>query len=273
VIPRYPLIRYELQPCQSLFVAPCSHTWHYKCIRVIINGPHWPHFICPNCRSVADLEAELYDPYVDGEWEEVEALDVGVPDPPTDSAEPAQAARDTRQQQNSSEATHVPLDTSEADPDQDPSGPSDGEIAEASDDSETSQGVHNATEGLGYLNMEESPSSSGSADSQPEQISNSTVAPVDIIGRKPVAGSSSQLQQPATRSERDLARTPSPDGLPSSLTDALTGPEGPMTPRNDAGPFVFDGSAGRASEIRLATASLNLYAAADTPQPEPQTSS
>jgi hypothetical protein len=51
-----------VQPCQSLFVAPCSHTWHYKCIRIIINGPHWPHFICPNCRSVADLEAELDEP-------------------------------------------------------------------------------------------------------------------------------------------------------------------------------------------------------------------
>ncbi|KAI6245832.1 E3 ubiquitin-protein ligase DMA2 [Erysiphe necator] len=48
-----------IAPCQPLFVAPCSHTWHYKCIRVIINGPHWPHFICPNCRSIADLEAEL----------------------------------------------------------------------------------------------------------------------------------------------------------------------------------------------------------------------
>jgi hypothetical protein len=41
--------------------------------------------------------------------------------------------------------------------------------------------------------------------------------------------------------------------------DAL-GPEGPMTPRNDAGPFVFDGSAGRASGGRVA-ASLDDAAA------------
>jgi hypothetical protein len=36
---------------------------------------------------------------------------------------------------------------------------------------------------------------------------------------------------------RDIQRTPSPSGQ-----------EGPMTPTNDAGPFVFDGSAGRENE-------------------------
>jgi hypothetical protein len=41
-----------------------------------------------------------------------------------------------------------------------------------------------------------------------------------------------------------------------------------MTPRNDAGPFIFDGSAGRGSEIRLAALpTMNLTAAADTPPP------
>jgi hypothetical protein len=35
-------------------------------------------------------------------------------------------------------------------------------------------------------------------------------------------------------------RTPSPGGNPG-----LNGADGPITPRNDAGPWVFDGSAGR----------------------------
>ncbi|KAK9382778.1 SMAD/FHA domain-containing protein, partial [Kockiozyma suomiensis] len=45
-------------PCQSLFVAPCSHVWHYKCIRPII-VKSYPQFLCPNCRAVCDLEADV----------------------------------------------------------------------------------------------------------------------------------------------------------------------------------------------------------------------
>ncbi|GAB7347130.1 hypothetical protein MBLNU459_g3254t1 [Dothideomycetes sp. NU459] len=45
-------------PCQALFVAPCSHVWHYKCIRTLIY-PNWPSFQCPNCRAYADLEADV----------------------------------------------------------------------------------------------------------------------------------------------------------------------------------------------------------------------
>ncbi|KZF26618.1 SMAD/FHA domain-containing protein, partial [Xylona heveae TC161] len=49
----------SIAPCQSLFVAPCSHVWHYKCIRPILSGSNWPQFLCPNCRAVADLEADV----------------------------------------------------------------------------------------------------------------------------------------------------------------------------------------------------------------------
>ncbi|KAF2161367.1 hypothetical protein M409DRAFT_59083 [Zasmidium cellare ATCC 36951] len=49
-------------PCQALFVAPCSHVWHYKCVRNLIHGPQWPNFVCPNCRFVADLDADVEQP-------------------------------------------------------------------------------------------------------------------------------------------------------------------------------------------------------------------
>ncbi|KAF2723704.1 SMAD/FHA domain-containing protein, partial [Polychaeton citri CBS 116435] len=49
-------------PCQALFVAPCSHVWHYKCIRGLIHSPNYPNFLCPNCRFVADLEADVEQP-------------------------------------------------------------------------------------------------------------------------------------------------------------------------------------------------------------------
>ena len=51
-------------PCQALFVAPCSHVWHYKCIRTLIY-PNWPSFQCPNCRAYADLEADVEQPEVE----------------------------------------------------------------------------------------------------------------------------------------------------------------------------------------------------------------
>lgn len=47
-----------VQPCQALFIAPCSHNWHYKCIRPVIIRAY-PHFHCPNCRSICDLEEEI----------------------------------------------------------------------------------------------------------------------------------------------------------------------------------------------------------------------
>lgn len=47
-----------VSPCQALFVAPCSHGWHYKCIRPLVVKTY-PHFLCPNCRSLCDLEADI----------------------------------------------------------------------------------------------------------------------------------------------------------------------------------------------------------------------
>lgn len=138
------------------------------------------------------------------------------------------------------------------------------EVEEASDVS--SQEAHQAAEDLRYLHIKDySPSPATSSDSHPPQhISNSTVPPVNISRR------GTHLEQPDPRSR---TRTPSPNGLPSSLSDVLVGTEGPMTPRNDAGPFVFDGSAGRPSDVRLAAlASMNAAPSPprSTPQAQPQ---
>ncbi|CAI4219095.1 unnamed protein product [Parascedosporium putredinis] len=53
----------------NLFVAPCSHTWHYKCIRSLLTSPQYPIFVCPNCRAAADLEAEVDEP--GEEWQQL----------------------------------------------------------------------------------------------------------------------------------------------------------------------------------------------------------
>jgi len=52
---------------QALFIAPCSHTFHYKCIRPLLDTHH-PAFNCPLCRTFADLEEDVevdIDPELD----------------------------------------------------------------------------------------------------------------------------------------------------------------------------------------------------------------
>ncbi|QPG74125.1 hypothetical protein FOA43_001447 [Brettanomyces nanus] len=49
-----------IKPCQAVFVSSCSHSWHYKCIRPLIVKTY-PQFMCPNCKAVCDIEADLDD--------------------------------------------------------------------------------------------------------------------------------------------------------------------------------------------------------------------
>lgn len=57
---------------QSLFIAPCSHVFHYKCIRPLLLMHH-PGFSCPLCRTFADLEEDVE---VDVDPMDVEPADV-----------------------------------------------------------------------------------------------------------------------------------------------------------------------------------------------------
>ncbi|KAL5532407.1 hypothetical protein ACEPAF_5977 [Sanghuangporus sanghuang] len=43
---------------QALFIAPCSHVFHYKCIRPMLLMHH-PGFSCPLCRTFANLEEDV----------------------------------------------------------------------------------------------------------------------------------------------------------------------------------------------------------------------
>ncbi|KAG1471497.1 hypothetical protein G6F56_002089 [Rhizopus delemar] len=48
---------YDLSPFQALFVSPCAHTFHFKCIRPLFSS--YPGFQCPLCRTYSDLEESL----------------------------------------------------------------------------------------------------------------------------------------------------------------------------------------------------------------------
>lgn len=56
---------FSVTVCQALFIAPCSHVFHYKCIRPLLMMHH-PGFSCPLCRTFADLEADVEE---DEEWQ------------------------------------------------------------------------------------------------------------------------------------------------------------------------------------------------------------
>ncbi|KAI8817239.1 uncharacterized protein EV422DRAFT_509079 [Fimicolochytrium jonesii] len=49
----------NLSPLQSLFLAPCSHCFHYKCVTPLLGSGGM--FLCPMCRQVANLDANVAD--------------------------------------------------------------------------------------------------------------------------------------------------------------------------------------------------------------------
>jgi hypothetical protein len=143
------------------------------------------------------------------------------------------------------------------------------EIGDSNEDSdaEAEHGVNQLTGRVEHLNIDAAPSPV-EPESRTPLVSNSTVAPVDILSRNSIsnsAGRPANLSRPNING-RNTTRTPSPNGTSSSLDVVLTGNEGPMTPRNDAGPFIFDGSAGRSNDAH--PSSINLNAAASLPLPQ-----
>ncbi|RKO84754.1 hypothetical protein BDK51DRAFT_4918, partial [Blyttiomyces helicus] len=47
----------SIAPFQALFLAPCSHCFHYKCVTPLLGSGVM--FQCPLCRQVANLEASV----------------------------------------------------------------------------------------------------------------------------------------------------------------------------------------------------------------------
>lgn len=81
-------------------------------------------------------------------------------------------------------------------------------------------------------------------------------APIDIARSRRSASK--------RRSDDDSGdrRTPSPG---HRSPDVLSGVDGPMTPRNDAGPFIFDGSGGRRVAAQTATPNMGAVVESVTP--------
>lgn len=206
-------------PCQALFVAPCSHVWHYKCIRNLIQGPHYPNFLCPNCRFVADLEADVDEPEMFEDDEEEKILAVEEAEAKVNGESSIQPERE--------EAAIANGLADEPSPNlRENSTWSEAELADQFEQTSLRDGEATTAADAG-----------ASTAAQTSSTQNSSTKPIQI-------NQSNRSTDPPTN-DHIGGRSPTPT---STAQFALAvGPivEGPMTPRNDAGPFILDGSAGR----------------------------
>ncbi|KAF2653829.1 hypothetical protein K491DRAFT_602046 [Lophiostoma macrostomum CBS 122681] len=201
----------SIAPCQSLFVAPCSHVWHYKCIRPILNGPTWPNFLCPNCRAVADLEADVEDLGDFEEWDEAAEALVGQHGPNED--------RQTTPRDSTVPAINPPDSTTQT-------------------NGQLSFGDLEAA--IANINIADSLNGIASLSAPGPTTPQRRVSPAPLSSvTQPLAINLTGANEHSGLSP--MIRTGSGNLRPSG------GPDCPMTPRNDAGPFVLDGSAGRNS--------------------------
>lgn len=214
----------SIAPCQSLFVAPCSHVWHYKCIRPILNDhKSWPQFLCPNCRAVTDLEADIEDPE-DGNWEDENGTESSPEIGPTHDT------NDMIAEQR--------------------------EMAMGGEDN----GLSNTASRLLTVRDDSHSTSSVTASSDPTNGANTAPGLLTRRGARRIsppfsyAGDQSaskstpgavQFLRPITPTQPLLGTEDFNDSALRTPTTEMLIHDGPMTPTNNAGPFVFDGSAGR----------------------------
>ncbi|PHH61143.1 hypothetical protein CDD81_760 [Ophiocordyceps australis] len=191
----------SIAPCQSLFVAPCSHTWHFKCIRSLLLSPQYSIFICPNCRASADLEADVDEP--DEEWLQ---LDEGQQD-----------KQEAPQEEAAKEAPGPRRSSSEPIGD----GAPDADVLDQTMISATSDSASNVS-----------------------ATSHAATDPLPIENASSGSGRAAHLRD-------EQCPSPSCNG------------EGPITPRNNAGPWVFDGGAGTRAPDSQVPEMRSLDAAAD----------
>ena len=216
----------------------------------------YPQFLCPNCRAVSDLEADVDDPAEAEDWEE--ELD-------DDAIEPAEGDAED--------------DATSGHPDVEMNGLMNGlETVDTSNTAATEQSGGEATlPSRTSLTNEPNSEQSGGAITVP---TGGDPTP-EVYGSCSPPRSSNPLRSPTARqfppqtpspstpfrpgplnlTANELRRTDTPstdadENADTTMLDTqevdiarIIGAEGPLTPRNDVGPFVFDGGSGSGGAI------------------------
>ncbi|KAH0602683.1 uncharacterized protein H6S33_008333 [Morchella sextelata] len=196
-------------PCQSLFVAPCSHVWHYKCIRPLVEKDY-PSFLCPNCRAIADLDRDIEEDELGEGWENFDDVDENVIE---ESGAPVAAEEQALQVSEVGKA-----------PEPAPARAPTNLIIEQSPGAIVPPEPLQATTSPVEIRQTSSSKASGSCRRRKESVHDLEIRQQSGMVGDGASGSGS--------------------GSGSGSTSSIEGGhEGPMTPMNDAGPFVFDGGA------------------------------
>ncbi|KAL2429319.1 E3 ubiquitin-protein ligase DMA2 [Exophiala dermatitidis] len=227
-------------PCQALFVAPCAHCWHYKCIRPLLEGRNslYPQFQCPNCRAYTDLTADVDIAQSDiDEW--MENAD--------DAAN--QTGNENGEAHNETDASvnaHTDGDATDE---------------QRSDDMDAANDTGDVDITTTDINLDPAPELTSGLGDRLEGGPSTAVGAQNsgLLARRQASNPSStgihsmngnlEMPQHPDEDEMDVhlehTRTQTPD------IEHINPGEGPLTPRNNAGPFVFDGSAGRSDAGHL----------------------
>jgi hypothetical protein len=187
----------------------------------------YPHFQCPNCRAWTDLSAEVDVAEEDlEEWMD-NAGESEDPSHAADNAAPGSGPTIRSEEDTAQIGTAISPDNNMPDVDHEM-----GTIDESAGESTS----HQPTSLSALLARRQA--------AQPASEEIASVNGIDLLNQ--LAPSTTNT----TEVDRLGAATP-------EVGEVLPG-EGPLTPRNDAGPFVFDGSGGRSSGRRVVPANGDI---------------
>lgn len=183
----------------------------------------WPQFLCPNCRAISDLEAEVEDPTSMIEWE----------DDGNDDEFIAKKPETSEVNGTDTSGYSVNIHTSASDQD-----------ALLATIANRNLSVANNTD-HGFTSQHQSlPDMQDSPDVLPRAPSPTHGV---VLVDEAIQANSELLNGHHDHEGHVSTLPPLPRASTPMTSDQLTS-EGPMTPTNDAGPFVFDGvESGRVS--------------------------
>ncbi|KAK3847399.1 MAG: hypothetical protein J3R72DRAFT_431314 [Linnemannia gamsii] len=205
---------FRIASFQSLFVAPCSHVYHFKCIRPMLMAHH-PGFLCPLCRTFADLEAavEIDDPVeeqaavqstaqVESPQEPVEQICDAEPAVPPPTSTAMEIDSDIRPAEETSLPTPTSAQAHTFQAQEDAPGPIELDPPAPMEDASASRpsGGPTPSSSTSSLSAQQQQSSQASA--------SATVSPMDISAPAPSTPSNSSLSQQSPSSAFLMAPSP-----------------------------------------------------------------
>lgn len=191
----------------------------------------YPQFQCPNCRAYSDLSADVD---IDPDDLNADMVDAEGVSPVNGSQEPHESNADLDDTQNLDDLHRDASDNLPS-----PTTPDKNDAqANISVGNEQEDSPSPSMRGTGLLSRRQA--------ANPRSSEISSLNNLDMPERFDADETTHDLRPGLSRTE-------------SSNAEHVVSAEGPLTPRNNAGPFVFDGSGGRPSARRLIVSTIEEH--------------